>query len=184
MIISGSTDEGFPVRCEVCGESSIVNVSKPPGDSVCPRCGSFLWVDALAEVTSDFQIVPGIRIRELVAPDRDTVLRAMVEAVAAEFDWPSTYAEELLAALCRREELGPTGIGSGFAIPHASCHWIDSCITAMAFVPKGVAFDLLDGQPVHTVFMLASPASKRGDHLRMLERIARSIRCMGSPSTK
>ena len=47
------TDGGSPIRCEICGVSSVVDVSRPPGDSVCPVCGTFLWVDAIVELKVD-----------------------------------------------------------------------------------------------------------------------------------
>ncbi|MCE9552560.1 MAG: PTS sugar transporter subunit IIA [Planctomycetes bacterium] len=157
MFISSSTDDGFPVRCDVCGASSLVNVSRPPGDSVCPQCSSFLWVDAVVEITSRDQFVPDIRIHQIDSSDRDTVLREMVGAMAAECSWNIDCADAFFKAILKREEIGSTGIGSGFAIPHAPLESIDNVTSAMAFVPQGIEFNALDGRPVHTVIMLASP---------------------------
>jgi hypothetical protein len=44
MRTSSRTPDGQPVRCPVCGAQSTVLVSTPPGDSVCPACGSHIWV--------------------------------------------------------------------------------------------------------------------------------------------
>lgn len=44
MLPSTRTPEGEPLRCGICGASSNVLTSHPPGDSVCPVCGSHAWL--------------------------------------------------------------------------------------------------------------------------------------------
>ena len=46
MVISSRTPEGEPLKCEVCGHEHLVLSSWPPGDSVCPTCGSHSWLAA------------------------------------------------------------------------------------------------------------------------------------------
>jgi PTS system fructose-specific IIA component/PTS system nitrogen regulatory IIA component len=179
VTISSSTDDGLPVRCDVCGASSLVYVSRPPGDSVCPICGSFLWINAVVEITSRYLFIPDLHISAIVAESRDEVIQQIVDAIASERSWTEEQIRDFNTAILKREQLGSTGIGRGIAVPHASMDWIDSCTSAMAFVPGGVNFDSLDGELVHTVIMLASPNSQRGDHLRALERISRSVRHLG-----
>ena len=43
MLPSSRTPEGEPLRCPICGASHNVEVSRPPGDSVCPSCGAHAW---------------------------------------------------------------------------------------------------------------------------------------------
>lgn len=179
MMTSTSTDDGFPIRCEICGNSSIVNVSRPPGDSVCPACGCFLWVTALAEVTSQKSFVPDLRIARLDATNRDDSLREITMLIANELRWTMDQQNSFVDALLKREELGSTGIGRGFAVPHAKINWINDCFAAMALAPDGIAFNALDGEPVHTIITIASPQSRPGDHLRLLERVSRSLRWAG-----
>ena len=175
-MISTTTDDGTPIRCEICGASSLVNVSRPPGDSVCPNCGTFLWVDALLEITQQNSFVPDLRLREVAATTQSEAVREITGRMASEFNWTTDQQNELADAILQREELGSTGIGHGFAVPHASVDWLTSCVTAMAFAPNGIQFDSLDGRPVHTVILIASPKSKPGDHLRLLERVCRTLR--------
>ena len=40
------TPEGNPLYCLICGNEHLVLISSPPGDSVCPSCGSHSWLDA------------------------------------------------------------------------------------------------------------------------------------------
>ncbi len=178
-MISTTTDDGTPIRCDICGASSLVNVSRPPGDSVCPNCGAFLWVDALVEITQQNSFIPDMRLREIAATVRSDAVREITRRAAAELNWTTEQRNELDNAILKREELGSTGIGNGFAVPHASVDWLASCVTVLAFAPNGVDFDSLDGKPVHTVILIGSPRSKYGDHLRLLERVSRSIRFLG-----
>ena len=39
-----------------------------------------------------------------------------------------------------------------------------------------MAFDSLDGEPVHVFVLLISPQDRPGDHLRALENVSRSLR--------
>jgi PTS system fructose-specific IIA component/PTS system nitrogen regulatory IIA component len=176
MLSSTSTDDGFPVRCEVCGNSSIVNISSPPGDSLCPACGSFLWVTALVEVTRQHSFVPDLQIARLNATNRNDALREISTAIAETLRWTLGQRTLFLDALLKREELGSTAIGSGFAVPHAKIDWINDCFAAIALAPDGIPFDALDGNPVHTIVVIASPKSRPGDHLRMLECVSRVLR--------
>ena len=179
MLNSTTTDDGFPVRCEICGNSSIVNVSRPPGDSVCPYCGSFLWVAAIVEITQQNSFVPDLTIPTIEASSRNNAIELLVNVIANSLDWSESQATQFFNAIVKREDLGSTGIGRGFAVPHAKIDWLDRCFTVMTFVPDGVNFDALDGQPVNTIIMIAAPMLRPGDHLRLLECVSRSLRNVG-----
>jgi mannitol/fructose-specific phosphotransferase system IIA component (Ntr-type) len=62
----------------------------------------------------------------------------------------------------RREELGPTGIGEGVAIPHTWHPAIDRTMGALVISRAGLEFEALDHQPVHVVFLLLTPAATAG----------------------
>ncbi|MCA9186554.1 MAG: hypothetical protein KDA99_13080 [Planctomycetales bacterium] len=48
MSPSSRTPEGDPVECSVCHAVSLVDLSRPPGDTVCPNCGLHMWNDVAA----------------------------------------------------------------------------------------------------------------------------------------
>ena len=50
---SSRTPEGEPLRCPICGAACNVDVSRPPGDSVCPCCGAHAWMAEARERTTD-----------------------------------------------------------------------------------------------------------------------------------
>ena len=48
-------------------------------------------------------------------------------------------------ALCRREQVGSTALGTGIAIPHARIPWISRPLTLFMRIREAVAFDAPDG---------------------------------------
>lgn len=85
-------------------------------------------------------------------------------------------ASPIINALMEREKLGSTGIGQGVAIPHAKSDSLSSMIGALGLSRKGVEFGALDGEPVHVIFLLASPPDSAGTHLKVLARISRLLK--------
>jgi nitrogen PTS system EIIA component len=176
MIPSSRTPEGVPNRCPVCGSSIRIEPSDPPGDAPCPSCGSLLWFaqsvlgDDLAELVQD-AIVP-----DLCATSRFDAIREIVSRLSALGAIDREHEEQIVQSLLKREALGSTAIGDGFAIPHAKHGSIDRLIGAMALSRDGVDFNSIDDRPVHTIFLLLSPIDRPGDHLRALERISGYVR--------
>ena len=62
------------------------------------------------------------------------------------------------------------------AIPHTKHASVERLIGTVALSKAGVAFDSLDGEPVHVFVLLISPQDRPGDHLRALENVSRSLR--------
>lgn len=85
-------------------------------------------------------------------------------------------AATALTVLLEREKLGSTGIGQGIAIPHAKTDEATGVVAALGLCRKGVAFDSLDGEPVHIVFLLLAPPGAAATHLKALARISRMLK--------
>src|SRR5262245_15113828 len=124
---------------------------------------------------SDFVIREAI-IPELTATTKETVIREMVESLRATGYFKGGEAEDLVKAILKREQLGSTGIGRGVAIPHTKHNSVERLVGTVAVSKVGVAFDSVDGEPVHLLVLLVSPQDRPGDHLRALETVARSMR--------
>lgn len=65
-----------------------------------------------------------------------------------------TDLNEATEALLQREKLGSTGIGHGVAIPHARIHSVNNQIAALGISKEGIAFESLDNEPAHIIFLL------------------------------
>ncbi|WP_165232266.1 PTS sugar transporter subunit IIA [Aquisphaera insulae] len=100
---------------------------------------------------------------ELGIEDRDSAFRAMVEDLARGGHVPAALAPDLSRALVDRAELGPTAIGDGVAIPHAWHRGLDRTVAALGLSQQGLAYESLDGGPVHFVLLILSPADPSGD---------------------
>src|SRR3954453_19133869 len=124
---------------------------------------------------SDFVVRDAI-VPELSANSKESVIREMVESLRGAGYFKGGETEDLVKAVLKRELLGSTGIGRGVAIPHTKHNSVDRLIGTVALSHAGVAFDSLDGEPVHVFVLLVSPQDRPGDHLRALENVSRSLR--------
>ncbi|MDR2551961.1 MAG: PTS sugar transporter subunit IIA [Treponema sp.] len=80
--------------------------------------------------------------------------------------------EELLQAVFEREDLMPTAMGNGIALPHPRnpvIHREEAQFAALAFPENPLDWAALDGKPVHSVILIVSASAKA--HLSVLQRI-------------
>jgi PTS system nitrogen regulatory IIA component len=82
----------------------------------------------------------------------------------------------MLRALLEREKLGSTGIGDGIAIPHGKLAGLDEILVAFGRSREGIAFEALDGKPVHLFFLLMAPENSAGQHLKALAKISHMLK--------
>ncbi len=71
-----------------------------------------------------------------------------------------------------REQLSSTGIGNGFALPHARAPGIDQAYGCLLQLKTPVDFDAIDNQPIDLVFALIVPEEATDEHLQILASIA------------
>lgn len=75
-------------------------------------------------------------------------------------------------AILKRESQSTTGIGEGIAIPHAKTDAVKTPSILFAKSAKGVAYESLDGQPAHLLFMIAASDGTNNEHLETLSRLS------------
>jgi nitrogen PTS system EIIA component len=84
---------------------------------------------------------------------------------------------QLFHLLKNREELGPTGLKNGIAIPHPRIHPQDlfsDSFLVVARVPAGIPFGSIDGENSDLFFMPC--AQSEDDHIFMLGRLTSMIK--------
>jgi mannitol/fructose-specific phosphotransferase system IIA component (Ntr-type) len=81
--------------------------------------------------------------------------------------------DEILDAVLQREGTLSTAIGSGLAFPHAKTDAVPRIVLAMGIAPGGVEFGAPDGRKVQIAFVLASPSTEVGAHVRALSAVSR-----------
>lgn len=124
---------------------------------------------------SDFVIRDAITV-ELSAGGKEEAIREIVGRLQLAGALSPIDQEGVIKAILNREELGSTGIGQGVAVPHTRHGSASKLIGAVALSPGGVDFASLDNEPVHIFFLLVSPPTQPGDHLRALENISRHLK--------
>lgn len=82
----------------------------------------------------------------------------------------------ILRALQAREALGSTGLGRGFALPHARIDGLDHLFGLFARLDAPVDFQAIDEQPVDLVFLLLIPAAAGNAHVAALAAVSRKLR--------
>lgn len=83
--------------------------------------------------------------------------------------------EGMRSAVHEREKIMSTGVGKGFAIPHAKTNSVNEIIAAFGKLDKPVDFQALDEQPVNLIFLLVGRENLVGPHIKLLSRISRMM---------
>jgi PTS system nitrogen regulatory IIA component len=74
--------------------------------------------------------------------------------------------------LLNRERLGSTGLGQGFAVPHARLSNLDQTLCCFFRLKQAVNFESPDNLPVDMVFTIIIPEEATEEHLLILSSLA------------
>lgn len=126
---------------------------------------------------SDFVVRDAI-LMDLKAAGKEEAIREIVQSLHQAGQIDAADLDGVTRAILNREELGSTGIGQGAAVPHTRFPKVNRLIGTVALSKRdrGVDFASLDEKPVDILFLLVSPPSQPGDHLRALELISRHLK--------
>ena len=86
------------------------------------------------------------------------------------------HLTDICSALQERENLGPTGVGHGIALPHARLAEVESVFGIFIRLEKPMDFGSVDRQPVDLVFALLAPEDAGVEHLKALALVSRTMR--------
>lgn len=106
----------------------------------------------------------------LGSTDKDELFEEMVQTLVTV--QPGINREKALAALHERESKMSTGIMHDIAVPHGNCESVRGVVGAIGISRAGIAYDALDKQPVHLVFMMLCNPSETERHLEVLRDLA------------
>ena len=118
------------------------------------------------------RVVLDLRVR-----DKAQLLQELARRVAVSGEVP---ANEILAALRSREELGSTGLGKGFALPHARIDGLTRFVGLFARLARPIDYDAIDGAPVDLVFLLLMPPEAGNNNVAALAAVSRRFRDGGT----
>jgi nitrogen PTS system EIIA component len=121
-------------------------------------------------------------IGDLIGPDRVIVgLRPgdktqLLQELANRAAATSLDAAAIFSALQARENLGSTGLGKGFALPHARLQALKAPYALFARLARPIDFAAIDEQPVDIVILLLTEADGGNRHLATLAAVSRPMR--------
>jgi len=122
----------------------------------------------IGEIIPPDQVVVGLR-----APDKTHLLQDLADRAAKA---TSLEARAVFDALLVRENLGSTGLGKGFALPHARLEALSRRYALFARLARPIDFTAIDSRPVDLVILLLTPADNGGEHLATLAALSRPLR--------
>ena len=110
----------------------------------------------------------------LSAKNKTEVLQELVDTIIQ--GGLKLDSSAVIEVLKQREKLGSTGIGDGVAIPHGKIPTLEELVVAFGRSNEGIAFDSIDGKPVHLFFLLLAPENSAGQHLKALAKISKMLK--------
>jgi len=97
-------------------------------------------------------------------------LSALLEAIPG-IEAEGGITENVLA----REQAHNTGIGKGWACPHARTRHDGELLCSVGWSPTGIDYGAPDGQPVHIMVMYFVPETQKNAYLKEISSLARAI---------
>jgi PTS system nitrogen regulatory IIA component len=113
------------------------------------------------------------------APSKELLLRRVVDLLPLP---PPVDRAFLLEMLLARERLGSTALGNGIAIPHPReplVLQVSRPVVSVCYLQPPIAFDAVDGLPVHTLFVLVAPSVRM--HLHVLSALGAALHAPAIP---
>ena len=121
----------------------------------------------IGSIISPDRVEVGLRVADKTQLLQELAARA---AVALGLD-----RHAIFAVLQGREDLGSTGLGKGFALPHARLNNLAAPFALFVRLARPIDYAAIDERPVDLVILLLSPADDN-DHLATLAALSRPLR--------
>ncbi len=133
--------------------------------------------------TSDIESASATTLADLITPERvlcNVTARSKkhsLEIVSRLLtnDQDSLTQAEVFDTIYQRENLGSTGLGKGFALPHGRVDDLEFSVGAFLMLTQPIDFDLESGEGVDMIFALAVPKDSNEQHLQDLSAIAQLL---------
>ena len=122
----------------------------------------------IADIIGPNHVIVGLRVA-----DKAQLLRELANRAASAL---SLEQRVILDALQAREALGSTGLGKGFALPHARLDALSQFFALFVRLARPIDFVAIDDRPVDLVIMLLTPGDAGNKHLATLAALSRPLR--------
>ena len=119
------------------------------------------------------EIISGKIIPELKGNTKDELINELINLFKD--DKNVNDIDGVRKAVLEREKIMSTGVGKGFAIPHAKTDSVNEIIAGFGKLKTPVDFNSLDKEPVNLIMLLVAKESQVGPHIKLLSRISRMV---------
>ncbi len=120
---------------------------------------------------SDF-LAPTAVFFDIEASNKNMLLHKLSRKAAEILSLP---ADDIAAALLKREDIGSTATGGGVAIPHANIEAVIKPFGLLAKLRHPIDFEAIDGRSVDIIFAILQPTKAEVTHLEALASVARKL---------
>ncbi|HET7879691.1 MAG TPA: PTS sugar transporter subunit IIA [Acetobacteraceae bacterium] len=125
----------------------------------------------LGDLIAGEHVVVGLRVA-----DKAQLLQELAKRAG---DALALDRRAIFDALHGRENLGSTGLGKGFALPHARLAGLREPFALFARLARPIDFAAIDQRKVDLAVLLLSPADNGSQHLATLAALSRPLRNEG-----
>ncbi len=118
------------------------------------------------------ELTPPKNIKFLEAENKEDLFKKIADLFSKKI--LEVSGEDILLLLTKREKMGSTYAGNGFAIPHIKCKKIKDFFVFLFILKKEIQYD--KEKKINYVFFVAGPDKDYSKHLSILSRIARMLK--------
>lgn len=120
---------------------------------------------------------PKAFLHRLKALDRQEAIGALAKAVSSV---TTLDAKAIETEVLEREQLLPTGVGNGLALPHARMEGLSKPFVAIGLSKAGIDFGSPDAEPARIIALILTPKNDHGSQLEILADVAKTFRDAGT----
>lgn len=122
----------------------------------------------IGDIITPDRVIVGLR-----AADKTQLLQDLAGRAATVL---SMDRRKIFDTLLARENLGSTGLGKGFALPHARLEGLGGAFALFVRLARPIDFASIDERPVDLAILLLTPANGATHHLATLAALSRPLR--------
>lgn len=113
------------------------------------------------------------RLFELPENDKTHALQFLAHIIEA---FPETPAgTDVVGLVLKREEIANTGLGQGWACPHARVRYDEDLKCVIGWSPAGIDYGAPDKKPVSIIVMHVVPDNQRSHYLKEISILAKAL---------
>ncbi len=112
----------------------------------------------------------------LKSKDKRGAIQELVQGMRKAYEGEKFVVADIVDGIMQREKLGSTGVGGGVAVPHAKLEAVKGIIGAFGRASAGLDFSAVDGESVHSIFLILAPPTRNDAYLQALQKVMTAIK--------